>query len=340
MKRYIYTLGLFFLSFLFHQTSFAQLPANCIEGSSEPRIAIAGDSWAQFMADDNSHNTFLASYGHADKAAISETFEILIGCSTPVGVSDYAVSGSEARQWADEENYGYLQSLITALEVNPTIDHVLLSIGGNDILAGRSGGGWYKNMDEDPWRSSTGLFDTIQMNIQYIMDQIWIAKPDMNIVISSYDYPNFNVNFLFCGFYACPKREDLSRDDNGNGEIDPEELVTDLELNLMMESVEGIRAGMASDPKVTYANELGLMHYYYGNDDDSNDILPPFAVDLPLPIPPYTPGGDVNYPSDRSTFRWVGLCGLPEIAPADPIHLDVDGFEYKIKHQMLSLIHI
>ena len=108
MKRNIYTLGLFFLSFLFHQTSFAQLPANCIEGSSEPRIAIAGDSWAQFMADDNSHNTFLASYGHADKAAISETFEILIGCSTPVGVSDYAVSGSEARQWADEENYGCL----------------------------------------------------------------------------------------------------------------------------------------------------------------------------------------------------------------------------------------
>ncbi len=334
MKSNTYILGLLFLLLFFNQKSLAQLPANCNGGDPVPRIAIAGDSWAQFMADDNSHNTFLASYGHADKAANSQTFETLIGCSTPVGIMDYAVSGSEARQWADQENYGYLQSLINAIQANPTIDHVLLSLGGNDILAGRSGGGWYKNMDADPWRSSVGLFDTVQMNIQYIMDEIWAVNPNMNIVMSSYDYPNFNVNFFFCGFYACPKREDLSRDDNDNGEIDPQELVTDLEINLMMEAVEGIRAGMASDPRVSYANELGLMQYYYGNDDNSGDVLPPYSVDLPSPTPPYTPGGNVNYPSDRSNFRWVGLCGLAEIVAADPIHLDVDGFEYKIKHQM------
>lgn len=334
MKSNFYTSAFLFLFLLFYQSAFAQLPANCDGSATGPRIAIAGDSWSQFMADDESHNFFLASYGHADKSAISQTYETLIGCTTPVGLMDYAVSGSEARQWADETNYGYLQSLITALQVNPTIDHVLLSLGGNDILAGRSGGGWYKNMDADPWRSSVGLFDTVQMNIQYVMDQIWLAKPDMNIVISSYDYPNFNVNFLFCNFYACPKREDLSRDDNGNGEIDNDELVTDKELNLMMQSVEGIRAGMASGPNVSYANELGLMQYYYGNDDDSDDILPPFEVSLPSPVPPYTPGGNVDYPSDRSNFRWVGICGVGELAPADPIHLDADGYEYKIKHQM------
>jgi len=114
MKSNIYIFGFLFLLLFFNQNLSAQLPGNC-DGSDGPRIAIAGDSWAQFMADDNSHNIFLASYGHADKAAISQTYETLIGCSTPVGVADYAVSGSEARQWADEDEYGYLQSLKNAI---------------------------------------------------------------------------------------------------------------------------------------------------------------------------------------------------------------------------------
>jgi Secretion system C-terminal sorting domain len=319
----------------------AQLPYNCTNGA---RVAIAGDSWAQYMADDGSHNNIFRMYGQADKSAISQTFETPIGCPGSPGPGDYAVSGSEARQWADEANYDYLQNLIDALNAHPSVDYVMLSIGGNDILAAQSGGGWYKNMDLDEPGSEQALFDTITAHTQYIMDEVWArARPNINFIISSYDFPNFNVTGSFLGFdyceqYACPKREDLSRDDNGNGEIDASELITDGEINAMMDEVEGIRKAMAdSHPKIFYDNGMGLMHYYYGYDDPQYPAFPSGSTPHPQGESPYATGGDIDTPTDRENFRGVSLCGFFGSFPADPIHLDAEGYEYKIKNQLDNL---
>lgn len=324
---------LFFSTFL----TKAQLPYTC---DFLPRIAVAGDSWAQYMADDGTYASTLKMYGHGDKGFISETFEISIGCTGTPGSNDYAVSGSEARQWADEANYDYLQNLIDALNDNPSVNYVVLSIGGNDILAARSGGGWYKNMDMDEAASEQALFNTITAHTQYIMDEIWSrANANIKFIISSYDFPNFNVvgsflGFNYCEQYACPKREDLSRDDNGNGQIDTDELITDAEINAMMNEVEGIRKSMADGhPNILYDNGMGLMHYYYGFDDPGYPAFPSGEVDYPQGESPYATGGDLGTPTDRENFRGVALCGLIGDFPADPIHLDEEGYQFKIKNQ-------
>jgi len=323
---------------LFSVISFAQLPANC--SGSSPRVTIAGDSWAQYMADDNSHNLMLNWYGHADKGAISQTHELCIGCSSTPGPNDYAVSGSEARQWADEASYDYVQNLVDELNANPTIDWVVLSIGGNDILAARSGGGWYKDMDLDVPGSEAALFATILADTEYIMNEIWTrARPDINFMISSYDFPNFNVSSLWCGFYACGKREDLSRDSNGNGTIDADELITDVEISAMMETVEGIRKGAAdANSKIFYDNGMGLTHYFYGYDDGLYPDILPGTTPYPQGSTPYNSGGDPNTPTDRDNFRLVGVFGLPGLISADPIHLDQETYEYKIKNQMDNIL--
>ncbi len=315
----------------------AQLPASC---SFNNRMAVAGDSWAQYMYDDGTFGETLSMYGQGDKGAISETYEISILCTGSPGSTDYAVSGSEAHQWANEVNYDYLQNLIDALNANPSVDFVLLSIGGNDILAARSGGGWYKNMDLDVPGSEQALFDTITAHTEYIMDQVWQrASPNINFVISSYDFPNFNVTGSFLGFdfceqYACPKREDLSRDDNGNGMIDAEELITDAEINGMMDEVEQIRKDMAdANSQIFYDNGMGLMHYFYGYDDPQHPSFPSGSTPYPEGSSPYATGGDLNTPTDRDNFRGVSLCGIFGNFPADPIHLDEEGYEYKIKNQ-------
>jgi hypothetical protein len=331
-KHYFFSTITLALMIICSAQGFAQLPANC--GGSTPRIAIAGDSWAQYMADDDSHNTMLRMYGHPDKTAVAETYEICIGCIGSPGPNDYAVSGSEARQWADEANYDYLQNLIDDLNANPTIDWVVLSIGGNDILAGKSGGGWYKDMDLDVPGSEAALFAVVQANTEYIMDQVWLrARPNINFMISGYDFPNFNVSNSFplylCDQYACPKREDLSRDPIND-------LITDEEISAMMETVEGIRKGMVNptEPRIFYDNGMGLMHYHYGYDDGLYPNFFPGTTSEPQGEVPFASGGDAGTPTDRGNFRGVGLFGLFGSFDADPIHLDFEGYEFKIKNQM------
>lgn len=328
----------------------AQLPANC--NAPAPRIIMAGDSWAQYMADDFTHDRVLNMYGQADKTAISSTFEVGILCgSSQPNSSDpfYTVSGSEARQWANETDYNYLANLITTINANPTIDAVLLSIGGNDILAGRSDGGWYHNMDLDIAGSEQALFTQITNDMLYIMNRIWTdGRNDIKIIISSYDFPNFNVtgNLVpivgpsYCSFYACGKREDLSRDENGDNEITGNEhLILDSELNSMMTSVEQIRKDLAdsddipaSGNRISYDNGQGLMHYFYGFDDGTSSTFSSGTKPYPLGVTPFTGGGDPNIPTDRDNFRTVEVCGIGDF-PADPIHLDKEAYEYKIKNQ-------
>ena len=338
MKNNFHTLC---LSLLFPLGIFAQLPANC--DAPAPRIIMAGDSWAQYMADDNTHNRVLKMYGQGDKTTISSTFEVGILCGdTQPDASDpyYTVSGSEARQWANEADYNYLQNLIDAINANPTLDAVLLSIGGNDILAGRSEGGWYLDMDLDVAGSEQALFDQITADMLYIMDEVWArARPDINFIISSYDFPNFNVtgSFLgqdYCSFYACGKREDLSRDEDGDGAISgSEHLILDGELNNMMTLVEQIRKDIAdANSQIYYDNGQGLMHYYYGFDDPGYPAITEGTTPYPLGVSPFTGGGDPAIPTDRDNFRTVAVCGLGSF-PADPIHLDADAYEYKIKNE-------
>ncbi|MGD8396394.1 MAG: hypothetical protein PVF43_13080, partial [Candidatus Eiseniibacteriota bacterium] len=289
--------------------------------SPEPRVLIAGDSWAQYMWDDGSHNDIFDRYGHDDHRALSRSLQDNPGpgYSGP----EYAVSGSEAREWADTANFPWIANVVAELDQNPTIDTVILSIGGNDILRGRSGGGWYKDMDLDVPGSEAALFQEIHDDTFVIIDAILAVRPDLRVVISSYDYPNFNVGF-WCFIYACPKRRDLSRD--------PEtDLITDEELNALMIEVETLRIDWAnSDARVDFDNGIGAMHHYYGDGQSPPGVLPLGGQEPPLYLP--FPGGNPLLPTLRENFRQPG--GID----ADPIHLDYEGYQYKITHETNGLI--
>ncbi|MGH7730197.1 MAG: FlgD immunoglobulin-like domain containing protein [Candidatus Eiseniibacteriota bacterium] len=281
-----------------------------------PRLLLAGDSWAQYMWDDGSHNEMFDRFGHAEKRAVSRS----LGSDPGPGYAgpEYAISGSEARQWVDTANYPWIANVVAALQAHPTIDRVLLSIGGNDVLAGKSGGGWYKDMDLDVAGSEAVLFDRIHDHTLQIMDAALAVRPGLRVILSSYDYPNFNTGF-WCFAYACPKRRDLSRDpDNA--------LITDQELNAMMVEVEGDRIDWSNGhPRSDFDHAVGLMHHYYGD-----GVSAPLTLPRPGQVPPdYAPfpGGNPLRPTLRSNFRNA----------ADPIHLSVEGYEVKIAHETEGL---
>lgn len=290
--------------------SYAQIQANC-NGTSNPKVLLAGDSWAQFMGDDNSYNDIFHRYGHPDKTLVTET----LGSSPPPPYTGtaYAISGSEAREWANTNLYPYIQNMVDALNANPEVQTVVLSIGGNDVLAAKSGGGWYKDMDLDVPGSEQALFNTIEADMLTIIDAAKAVRPEIEVLLGSYEYPNFDVGFLTCWIYACPKREDLSRDPDND-------LITNAELNEMMIIVEEQRTAMVdAEDRVFFDNSVGLMHHYYGD-----GVVAPGTLPHPVAGPPYTPGGNPALPALRENFRITG----------DPIHLNYDGYQYKIKNQV------
>ena len=307
MRRQPFLLTL--LCVLFVASAAAQIPSNC-DNISAPKILIAGDSWAQFMGDDEVYDDVFDAYGFSDYFFVTETLGS--SPSLPYNGSAYAVSGSEARQWVDTDNYPYIANMVQALQNDPDITTVILSIGGNDVLAGKSGGGWYKDMDLDNPGSEQALFNTIMANTQVIIDAALDVRPNLKVIISSYEYPNFDVEFGTCWIYACPKRRDLSRDPDND-------LITNEELNQMMITVEEQRQMMVGgQSRVEYDNGIGLMHHIYGDGVSGPGILP-----APEGTPPYTPGGNPLLPTLRENFRIFG----------DPIHLDADGYDYKVRNQ-------
>ncbi len=280
------------------------------------RVLIAGDSWAQYMWDDGSHNDVFDRFGHADKRAVS----LSLGSDPGPGYTgpEYAISGSEARQWVDTANYPWIANTVAALQANPEIDLVVLSVDGNDVLAGKPDGGWYKDMDLDVAGSEAALFDRIRADTEIIVDALTAVRPDIRVILSSYDYPNFNVGF-WCFLYACPKRRDLSRDPVND-------LITDVELNDMMVRVETQRAGWVNaNPRLLFDHAVGLMHYFYGDGVAAAKTLP-YPGQLPPLFAPF-PGGNPVRPSLRSCFR------VPNGIDADPIHLDYEGYQYKITNE-------
>ena len=281
----------------------------------EPKVLIAGDSWAQYMYDDGTHNSVFDKFGHPDFDLLGRS----LGANPGSGYTgnEYAISGSEAREWADLTNYPWVDNVINEITNNPTIETVILSIGGNDILAAKSGGGWYKDMDLDVPGSEAALFETIRDNTFVIINEILAVHPNVEVLISSYDYPNFNTG-IFCFLFACPKREDLSRDPSGD-------LITDAELNQMMIGVEEERISwLGLEPNLAFDNAIGLSHYYYGDGVSAPGTLP-----LPEQSAPFSAnfyGGNINLPSIRDNFRSI----------FDPIHLNSAAYRYKIIHQTLN----
>jgi hypothetical protein len=284
-----------------------------------PRVLIIGDSWAQYMWDDRSHPDLLDRFGLADHQALS----VSLGSDPGPGHTgpEVAVSGSEARQWVDTANYPWLANTIALLEQHPTIDRVVMSLGGNDLLAGKSGGGWYKDMDLDFPGSEQALFERLRGDTRTIVDAILAARPGIEIILSSYDYPNFNVGF-WCFLYACPKRRDLSRDPTND-------LITDAEINALMVAAETLRRSWASQwERVHYDNSIGLMHHVYGDGISPAWTLPRPGIE-PDQYEPF-PGGNPLRPSLRSNFR------RPNDVDADPIHLNFAGYQQKIGQQVLA----
>jgi len=214
--------------------------------ASAQRVLIVGDSWADQQWIDRSHNMVFEANGHPDITAEGGTT---------------VTSGSTAAEWIAPTE---LQRIADALSNNPSIDIVQLTIGGNDFL--------------DAWQASytpmqdMALQQQIVADIQTIVDFILAQDPNLEIILSFYDYPNFVDTISgFTGLICNNLYTDLGQP-------------TAFELNTAAQAYEQVYTQIAqSQSRVYHVSHFGSMqntHGFPGDGIQPGDILPPGDLNL------------------------------------------------------------
>ena len=249
--------------------------ANSSEGGSRgipPTVLLVGDSWAEFMWQFRTLQNTFSDNGYPNL--------VEDGSST-------AISGSTVAEWTQPS---WLQSITDALESQPSIEVVQVTFGGNDFLAGQSGGGWYVDISSQDLET---LYGQILADAEIVIDHIFSVRPDIEILISLYDY----VNFVESNPITCLG----PWNDLGNP--------TPLQVNTAAAELQTrVNTFAAGRDRVTSIGHMGLMQFSYGFPDDGiapGDIPLPGDLSLPSPIASMFLGLDCIHLSDAG-YRILG----------------------------------
>ena len=131
-----------------------------IPSTAAPRVLVVGDSWAYDAFP--RFDPLFASRGYPNEDAVS----LAVPGLTAGALNEPAI----------------LDLVDQALAAMPSLDAVHISIGGNDIL-----GGWTAGLAP---AAQQALFASIGSNIAAAVDHILAQRPDVQVVLTSYDYPN------------------------------------------------------------------------------------------------------------------------------------------------------
>lgn len=222
-------------------------------------LLIIGDSWAEQQWTDQAH---------------ALAFDVLGFGNVPVYGAATAESGTTAADWVEP---GRLQVVADELALRDDVGIVQVTLGGNDFL--------------DAWSTALtpGQVETLTEQVYDDLDQLTAfildARPDVELLLSFYDYPNF-VDTLDgpIGLFVCaPLWNDL-------GQPDP------LELNGASIAFESRMADLAmAHPRIHYVSHAGQMQGLFGfpgNGIPPGQILPPGDPSLPSPVEALRLGGD------------------------------------------------
>ncbi|MCX8065280.1 MAG: hypothetical protein N3G21_08940 [Candidatus Hydrogenedentes bacterium] len=285
-----------------------------------PRIAIVGDSWGMFLWWFRSFQRALKDLGYEEYCEVA---------------NESVVGGGKTFQFVNVEQFPAAQQIRNAIRKMlldcPTIDIVVISLGGNDALYGTE-----YVLPDDPLRSirmqCPGHPDNmneilaekiINQDMSNLIDFILEIRPDIRILLTSYD------------FGGETKRSEC-------------DLMTQ-QLGIMLVDIYKQRLADTKGDRVHFISNYGLMQYVYGvyeyQVDSGNDpipgteqlVYPPGYVKPGFSPDDYPPIRLPN-PDDLWTFPWtengveVSVPGFPQyftplVALLDQdMHLSEEGY--------------
>ncbi|MCF6288707.1 MAG: GDSL-type esterase/lipase family protein [Proteobacteria bacterium] len=260
------------------QVSLLLLIFTSLSYAQTARVLIIGDSWAQLQLDNNHHNQVFIDNGYAN---------ITIDTASD-SVSE---NGKMAADWAMPNE---LQIILDIITTQPDIDTVQLTIGGNDFL-----NAWNINMT---MLEEQALQQQIHNDLTTIVNAILALDSNIEIVLSFYDYPNFEdtIGGLF-GTVCNNLNNDMGQPST-------------TELNTAATTFEEVYSQIASNnPRVYHVSHFGLMQSFFGFPGENilpGDILPPGVISRPSPV---------------EAMRDFG-------ATRDCFHLTADGYRFLVQN--------
>ncbi len=269
--------------------------AQCSE-TPVTRVMIIGDSWAQFLGSDNTINTTFQKWGHSNYKFFTN--------------ATLAQNGTQTTDFVDPARLAEIQNQLT---LNPDIDLVHLSLGGNDVL-----GNW--NINYTPSQTDS-LLDSVYARLVYIIDFIKTAKPGVRILWSGYTYPNFGE--IIGELAPFQSTHPFYATWQGMGFPDFTQLNTILNsYSVTMDTLA------ANDPQVDFVRATGLMQYAYGQNTALS--VPPGGTYAPLTAP--LPDGFPTYPSPKASMRNY-------IIFRDCFHLTPEGYSVFLDYHTQKFYH-
>lgn len=243
------------------------------------RVMLLGDSWAMFMTVFRSFDQALEARGLADTRILPLNYP-----------------GTKASEWN-----GWLGRFVIAfyLARNPSVDVVVMTLGGNDLLDG------YSTRLTDAEKDK--LFDGIRHSLEGLVSFILSRRSDLRVVICGYDYPNYVESVEYNLFDVYRRQwEDAGRP-------------TPNQANDAVVRLGRIQQAIADKHRrVEFVNNFGLMQWTFGY--PNRGIAPesgPYPADRLEEAAP--PGGYPDLPSPPGAMLQVWFF-------LDAIHLSPEGY--------------
>ncbi|WP_154222756.1 SGNH/GDSL hydrolase family protein [Marinicella rhabdoformis] len=244
------------------------------------KVLIVGDSWAQQQYSDDVHDAVFDVNGYPGIQVLRNADSDLV-----------AIDGTTAADWVVPTE---LAKITNALVNNPSVDTVQLTIGGNDFL-----NNWYKSMT---MMEVDALKMGIVADIQTIVDAILAVDINIEIIMSFYDYPNFEeTTGGITGFICAGLHNDM-------------ENPTPTEINnLALDFTQAFVEIADQNPKVFHVPHWGRMQNAYGWPD--NGIQP----------------GDIQLPGDFTLTSPLEAMRLHFGLVRDCFHLGAPGYDILVQ---------
>ncbi len=258
------------------------------DASAVRRTTIVGDSWPMFMIADDGPNLTPINRALMNKGLDIENW-------SGAGMGSVAIGGSEIAEWAYSTGLGTgaLARTVQLLQDNPTIDIVILTLGGNDFL-----GRWRPTSTpeqvEQIWYEARYGADG-QGGLKKIFDTLLAVRPDIKIIFSSYDYIGIRDGRILT-------MDDVQAYNEAN------ELYTRVIIDFVNDEYK-------NPPRAFVVNNLGLMQYVFGYPGPNPETIPSYF----WPVgPPATPHEFRFGPGEAPLFPGNEASGYLPLAGGDP----------------------
>jgi hypothetical protein len=246
------------------------------------KIIMIGDSWSLAAWNAGSIEDNLKQFGFSEYKMYTNL--------------DITVGGIEAEEMLDSSK---LNAITDALINKPDAEIVNISLGGNDFFTR-----WHKTMSN---ADTDLLIDTILNFMDSVIIHIQTVRPNIDIYLPLYDYPNFEEAINGIPF---PQQHPSYPTWNSMGKPNFLEI-----NNALLRLIHKVDSMTKKYGNVYYGNAAGIMQYTYGQ-------TTPLSVAPGGTYPPYSaplPGGFPNYPSPLGSF-------IKYVLFYDAFHLDNAGF--------------